>query len=76
MVLEGVGHLVPMEAVGECASAASEWLVVEIQRWRREEEEFRKAWSQYGKRERVVVSEEWKERMGGNPMKVKGRTKL
>jgi hypothetical protein len=36
----GGGHLVPMEAPGESAEESARWLGAEMERWRREEEEW------------------------------------
>jgi pimeloyl-ACP methyl ester carboxylesterase len=45
VMLEGVGHLMPMEAADRTADAAVDWLDSEMQRWTKEEDEFRKMWS-------------------------------
>ena len=66
-VFHEVGHLIPMEAVDECASAAVKWLKPEIDRWVKEEEIFNKDWSQKSKREKQILSEEQKQRLGGDP---------
>ena len=63
VVLENIGHLVAMEAVGDCADAAAEWLGVEMRRWREEEEEFGSMWGRKTKLEKVVVGEEWEKRV-------------
>lgn len=67
VLLEKIGHLIPMDAVDDCAQAAADWLTPEMQRWQEEEEGFRKAWSAKEKRERFTVSEEWKKQVGGDP---------
>lgn len=66
VLLDGVGHLIPMEAVNECAQAAADWLAPEIERWRSEEAEFKRAWDRKGRREKVMLSEEWKTQVGGD----------
>lgn len=67
VVFEDVGHLVPMEAVGRCATAAGEWLAIDLKRWRGEEAEFKREWEAKERREKFTVSEEWKKNIGGNP---------
>jgi pimeloyl-ACP methyl ester carboxylesterase len=62
--LEDVGHLMPMEAVGQTADAALDWLDSEMQRWTKEEDEFRKMWSTKPMRGKRMVDDEWKEMMG------------
>jgi pimeloyl-ACP methyl ester carboxylesterase len=59
-VLDGVGHLVAMEAPARCADMAAPWIGVELQRWRRELEHWRE-WTKKPPMEKVTVSEKWKE---------------
>ncbi|EME89782.1 uncharacterized protein MYCFIDRAFT_118362, partial [Pseudocercospora fijiensis CIRAD86] len=59
-VCQGVGHLIPMEVVGETADVAGEWVVEELRRWREGEEEERREWGKVPKREKAVFSEEFK----------------
>ena len=65
--LDEKGHLMPMEVPEECASAAGDWIVREMGRWRREEEEWRRRWEEREKLEKCTVSEEWKRNVGGDP---------
>ncbi|PGH32674.1 hypothetical protein GX50_04521 [[Emmonsia] crescens] len=58
--LNDVGHLIPMEAVGESADHAAEWLGKEMERWRTEEEELRREWEKKSKVEKSMIDEEWK----------------
>ena len=67
--LENVGHLVPMEAVGQTADAALDWLDSEMQRWTKEEDEFRKMWSAKPIQEKRMIDDKWKEMMGPLPGK-------
>ncbi|KAI9881029.1 MAG: hypothetical protein M1830_008911 [Pleopsidium flavum] len=60
VVLENAGHLVAMEAVGACADATAEWLRVELKRWWEEEDKFNQEWSVKTRREKLMISEEWK----------------
>lgn len=76
VVAEGVGHLVPMIAPAICAEKTGDWLEVEMRRWSEEEERWKRGWLGRTKRERMVVSEEWKRRVGGDPReekRVKGK---
>lgn len=67
MVFEDVGHLVPMEAVARCATAAGEWLASDLKRWRSEEAVFKREWEAKDRRAKFTVSEEWKRNIGGDP---------
>lgn len=49
VVLEKVGHLIPMERVGETATASTEWIGQEMERWRRDEEMYAKMWAEVPK---------------------------
>ncbi|OJD19017.1 hypothetical protein ACJ73_08672 [Blastomyces percursus] len=60
VMLKDVGHLIPMEAVGETADHAAEWIGREMERWRRDEEEFREGWGKVSRIEKVTIDEEWK----------------
>ncbi|SLM37424.1 Alpha/Beta hydrolase fold [Lasallia pustulata] len=67
VVLEGIGHLVAMDAVGSCAEAAAMWFDQEMQRWRKEEEAFRREWSKKKKQDKFMIDEEWMKRIGAKP---------
>lgn len=64
VVLKGVGHLVAMEAVEQCADAATEWIGTEYKRWNAEEEEFRSMWSKNSMLEKTTFDNEFRETMG------------
>jgi hypothetical protein len=64
-VFEHLGHLMPMEEPDSCATVASTWLGNELRVWAEKEAKFRKEWSEVPVREKTVVSEEWKEKIGG-----------
>lgn len=66
-VLEGVGHLVAMEAVCQCADSAAEWIGAELKRWNAEEAEFRKAWATKSFIEKATIDDNWREMIGGRP---------
>ena len=67
VTLEGIGHLIPMIVPKVCAEKAVEWLAPELQRWRDEEERWTREWLATGRRERQILSEEYKRMVGGNP---------
>lgn len=67
VVFEDAGHLIPMEAVDNCAQRAADFLAPELQRWREAEEEFRKAWIEKEPRQKFTIPEEWKTHLGGDP---------
>lgn len=60
VLLKDVGHLIPMEAVAETAAHAAEWIGKEMERWRREEGEFRREWEKKSKIEKATIDEEWR----------------
>lgn len=66
-VLEHVGHLIPMEAVDECAQKTADFLAPELQRWRETQDAFRKAWAEKEHRQKFTIPEEWKTHLGGDP---------
>ena len=67
VTLEDVGHLIPMTVPQLCAEKAVEWLAPELRRWQDEEEKWTKEWKAAPRRERQVVSEEYKKMIGGDP---------
>ncbi len=75
VTLKNVGHLVAMEAVTECADAATDWIGDEMQRWRKEEEEHRREWSKKSMLEKTTVDAKWKEMIGGDPRDASMMTK-
>ncbi|KAK5073712.1 hypothetical protein LTS08_002191 [Lithohypha guttulata] len=67
VTLEGVGHLIAMEAVERTAAETSNWIESEVERWRREEEDWQRNWKTKSLREKQDVDEKWKAMMGGDP---------
>ncbi|MCJ1401145.1 hypothetical protein MMC11_004357 [Xylographa trunciseda] len=65
VVLEGVGHLVPMEAVGDSADASARWLGAELKRWGEEERQWLEARKQRAQDADIRVGEEWVKWIGG-----------
>ncbi|EEP80968.1 conserved hypothetical protein [Uncinocarpus reesii 1704] len=70
--LKDVGHLIPMEAVGEAAELSAVWVGRELQRWREEEEEFKRFWDGKSKVEKMSIDAEWKKRIGPPPVRRNG----
>jgi len=71
--LDGIGHLVAMDATGQCAEASAKWIGKELALWSKEHEEFVE-WTKKSLREKQMVSEEWKTKIGGPFTKpVKGK---
>ncbi|KAL8736264.1 MAG: hypothetical protein Q9166_000419 [cf. Caloplaca sp. 2 TL-2023] len=76
VLFENAGHLIPMEIVEESADAAAEWLASEMGRWTQQEKDFQEKWSQKTRAEKQTVSEEWKQRVGGDPRSSLGKSQL
>ncbi|KAK6856250.1 hypothetical protein PG995_008401 [Apiospora arundinis] len=66
VVMEGRGHLFPMEVPDECADHAARWIGREMVRWRAEEEEYL-AWTRKPFLEKATMSEEFLRRVGPPP---------
>lgn len=64
-IFEDLGHLIPMEDPAGCSKVASAWLVKELKAWAEQEAKFKKEWSNIPAKEKLTVSEEWKEKIGG-----------
>lgn len=73
IVLEGIGHLVPMIAPKDCGYWSADFLARDLERWRKDEEEFKRGWETTSKMEKMTISEEWKRHIGGDP-KIKSPT--
>lgn len=63
VVMEGKGHLFPMEVPGESAEHAARWITREMARWREEEAEY-EAWTKLPLREKMTLSQEFIDRVG------------
>lgn len=66
VTFEGVGHLIPMEAVEKTAEAVGTWIGKEAVRWREEAEEW-ESWRRKELQDKQQISEEWKKMIGGPP---------
>lgn len=64
VMLEGIGHLVAMEASERCANAAASWLGKEVKRFEKERLEYVE-WTKKSVEEKTTLSDEWKKRIGG-----------
>lgn len=64
LVLDGIGHLVAMEAADKCAEAAAQWLGQETKRIEKERAEYIE-WTKKSLAEKQTLSDEWKSRIGG-----------
>ena len=71
VTLEGIGHLVAMEASERCADAAAEWIGREMVRFEAEMGEY-KEWTKKSLAEKSTLSEKWKEMVGG-PLKPRSK---
>jgi len=71
-VLDGVGHLVAMEASNKCAEAAAEWLGKELKRDEADQKKYQE-WTANNLTSKTTLSEEWERRIGGPIRPIKGR---
>lgn len=69
VTFKGIGHLIPMEVTSQTADAAANWIVPEIERFRRTEEAHRAQWSKVPKAQRNQMSEKYREVMLGDWVK-------
>ena len=60
VVLEGVGHLVPMEATTQTADLVMRWLLPLSERFQKEEREYQKTMRGRTAKENLMVDAEWK----------------
>ncbi|KAI1777059.1 putative toxin biosynthesis protein [Hypoxylon cercidicola] len=68
VVMEGRGHLFPMEVPGECARHAAAWIGKEMERWRQQERKYEE-WTRLPPREKTTLSDEFLDHIGRPPMK-------
>lgn len=68
VTLEGIGHLVAMEASEQCADAIVHWVGPEVSRFREERKKYTE-WTKKTIKEKTTLSEEWQKRMGGPPVR-------
>ncbi|KAK5626249.1 hypothetical protein RRF57_001964 [Xylaria bambusicola] len=63
VVMEGKGHLFPMECPDETAAHAARWIGAEMARWREEQSEY-ESWTKLPTREKTTMSQEFMDRVG------------
>lgn len=74
IVLEGIGHLVAMEASEKCADAAAKWFGKAIKVFEKEREEYLE-WTKQSFEARTTFPKDWFEYMG-TPYKSAKRSKM
>lgn len=75
ITIKGRGHLIPMEVVGECATAIGSWTGKELQRWQNKQREYEE-WTRLPLRDRQEINEEWSTKIGGPLQKPPAKAKL
>lgn len=70
--LDGVGHLVAMEASEKCADAAASWLGQECKRFAEERRKYAE-WAKQSLEAKSTLSKEWKQRIGEPPKPPKSK---
>lgn len=70
VLLEGRGHLFPMEIPDQCAEHAVAWIGKEMQRWRAAEREYEE-WTKLPVREKTTLSQRFMDSVGRPPVKSK-----
>ena len=70
---KGIGHLIPMQVPSRTAKVINDWLVPELKRWLREEEDFEKSRRQQVSQANLKVSKAWIEKIGGDPRQQKAK---
>ncbi|KAI1434750.1 Alpha/beta hydrolase family-domain-containing protein [Xylaria sp. CBS 124048] len=66
VVIEGRGHLFPMEVPAETAAHAVRWIRQEIARWRAEQEAY-EAWTRLPARDKTTIGPAFIEKIGPRP---------
>ena len=67
IILPGIGHLVPMEAVNITAEHSSQWLGKCMVTWREDESYLKKEREGKDRRANLMVDDKWLEHIGGPP---------
>ena len=75
VVVEGRGHLFPMEVPGLCADHAAPWIARELRRWRAAEREYEE-WTRRPLREKSTLSERFINSVGPPPARANNNKKL
>ncbi|KAI1074187.1 putative toxin biosynthesis protein [Whalleya microplaca] len=66
VVMEGMGHLFPMEVPEQCANHSAIWIGKEMKRWRGKEREYEE-WTKLSLQEKSTLSEKWLDMIGRPP---------
>lgn len=64
VTIDGVGHLIPMEAVGKTADHAVSWLAKEMRLWRAKEDAERQEWAAVPEEGKRVLSPQYLKMLG------------
>ncbi|KAI1196377.1 Alpha/beta hydrolase family-domain-containing protein [Nemania serpens] len=72
VLLEGKGHLFPMEVPAEAAAHAARWIAAEMVLWRREQADYER-WTRLPARQKATLSPEFIEKLG--PPETRPKTK-
>jgi hypothetical protein len=67
VLLEGIGHLVAMEASEKCADSSATWLGKELNLFEEEKKKYVE-WTKQSFKAKTTLTEEWQKRIGG-PLK-------
>lgn len=65
VMVEGVGHLIPMEAVGRTAELSTKWLEAEMAAWRERETVERSEWAYIPDEQKRTISDKYLELLQG-----------
>lgn len=74
VLVEGRGHLFPMEVPGLCAEHAAAWIGKEMQRWREGERKYEE-WTRRPFREKTTLSRRFMDSVGRPPVRGGGNKK-
>lgn len=72
VTLEGIGHLVAMEASEKCADAITNWVGPEVRRFKEERQKYVE-WTKRNIKDKTTLSEEWQKRMGPRVRRTKAK---
>jgi pimeloyl-ACP methyl ester carboxylesterase len=70
VMVENVGHLIPMEAVGRTAELSTKWLVDEMAAWREKETIERSEWAYIPDEQKRTISDQYLEALQGEKKKI------
>ena len=74
--LEGIGHLIPMEAPVLSAEVTSKWMGKTLAAWFKEAEAFEKSWSKVDQKDKIMLNKKWFDHIGPPPSRSSQRNKL